>query len=84
MDHATTPARLAYDEKTLDLPRIDAVEGNPGIGIGPLRKETGAVTYDPGFMNTANTTSEITYIDGDEGILRYRGYPTTCCTSLAN
>lgn len=75
MDHATTPARLAYDEKTLDLPRIDAVEGNPGIGIGPLRKETGAVTYDPGFMNTANTTSEITYIDGDEGILRYRGYP---------
>ena len=38
MDHATTPARLAYDEKTLDLPRIDAVEGNPGIGIGPLRK----------------------------------------------
>ncbi|MBE9404406.1 citrate synthase [Brachybacterium sp. p3-SID1565] len=75
MDHATTPARLSYDEKTLDLPRIDAVEGNPGIGIGPLRKETGAVTYDPGFMNTANTTSEITYIDGDEGILRYRGYP---------
>ncbi|PZP15411.1 MAG: citrate (Si)-synthase [Brachybacterium faecium] len=75
MDSATTPARLSYDEKTLDLPRIDAVEGNPGIGIGPLRKETGAVTYDPGFMNTANTTSEITYIDGDEGILRYRGYP---------
>lgn len=75
MDSATTPARLAYGEKTLDLPRIDAVEGNPGIGIGPLRKETGAVTYDPGFMNTANTTSQITYIDGDEGILRYRGYP---------
>lgn len=75
MDSATTPARLAYGEKNLDLPRIDAVEGNPGIGIGPLRKETGAVTYDPGFMNTANTTSQITYIDGDEGILRYRGYP---------
>src|SRR5690606_6480161 len=38
-------------------------------------KETGQVTYDPGFMNTANAKSSITYIDGDEGILRYRGYP---------
>lgn len=75
MDHATTPARLSYGESTLDLPHVEAVEGNPGISIAPLRKETGAVTYDPGFMNTANTTSEITYIDGDEGILRYRGYP---------
>src|SRR5699024_753297 len=43
--------------------------------IGPLRTETGHVTYDPGFMNTANAKSSITYIDGDEGILRYRGYP---------
>ncbi len=75
MDHATPTSRLAYGDHTLDLPVVDAVEGNPGIAIGPLRKETGAVTYDPGFMNTANTTSAITYIDGDEGVLRYRGYP---------
>ena len=49
--------------------------GNDGLNIGPLLKDTGLVTYDPGFMNTANTKSAITYIDGDEGILRYRGYP---------
>ena len=75
MDHEMTSAQLTSGEKTLDLPIIPAVEGNAGIGIGPLRKETGAVTYDPGFMNTANAKSSITYIDGDEGILRYRGYP---------
>ena len=75
MDHATTSARLALGEKSLDLPPVPAVEGNAGIAIGPLRKETGQVTYDPGFMNTANAKSSITYIDGDEGILRYRGYP---------
>jgi citrate synthase len=75
MDHATTSARLTLGEKSLDLPVVPAVEGNSGITIGPLRKETGQVTYDPGFMNTANAKSSITYIDGDEGILRYRGYP---------
>src|SRR5699024_4514880 len=50
-------------------------EGNDGVQIAQLLKETGLVTLDPGFMNTANTESQITYIDGDEGILRYRGYP---------
>ncbi|MBB5831966.1 citrate synthase [Brachybacterium aquaticum] len=75
MDHATTTAQLILGDKSLDLPVIPAVEGNSGIAIGPLRKETGEVTYDPGFMNTANAKSSITYIDGDEGILRYRGYP---------
>ncbi|WP_193104272.1 citrate synthase [Brachybacterium sp. FME24] len=75
MDHATSSAQLTLGEKSLDLPIVPAVEGNSGIGIGPLRKETGEVTYDPGFMNTANAKSAITYIDGDEGILRYRGYP---------
>ncbi|PMC75227.1 citrate synthase [Brachybacterium sp. UMB0905] len=74
MDHAT-PARLTHGDQTLDLPVVPAVEGNSGIAIGPLRKETGDVTYDPGFMNTANVKSSITYIDGDAGILRYRGYP---------
>ncbi|ATG55291.1 citrate (Si)-synthase [Brachybacterium ginsengisoli] len=75
MDHATTSAQLTLGEKSLDLPIVPAVEGNAGISIAPLRKETGEVTYDPGFMNTANAKSAITYIDGDEGILRYRGYP---------
>ncbi|MFN2518813.1 MAG: citrate/2-methylcitrate synthase, partial [Jatrophihabitantaceae bacterium] len=53
----------------------DATEGPPGIDIGKLLSGTGSVTYDPGFANTASCTSAITYIDGDAGILRYRGYP---------
>ena len=70
-----TPARLSYQGKDLELPVETSVEGNDGLSIAPLLKETGAVTYDPGFMNTANAKSAITYIDGDAGILRYRGYP---------
>ncbi|RJN31857.1 citrate synthase [Nesterenkonia natronophila] len=70
-----TPAHLKYQGHELDLPVEPAVEGNDGLSIASLLKTTGAVTYDPGFMNTANTKSAITYIDGDEGILRYRGYP---------
>jgi len=70
-----TPARLSYQGGDLELPVHSAVEGNDGLDIAPLLKSTGAVTYDPGFMNTANAKSAITYIDGDEGILRYRGYP---------
>ncbi|MEA5453206.1 citrate synthase [Sinomonas sp. JGH33] len=68
-------ATLRHEGGELTLPRIAAVEGNDGYDVSKLLKETGAVTFDPGFMNTAATTSSITYIDGDEGILRYRGYP---------
>ncbi|WP_431813811.1 citrate synthase [Kocuria sp. cx-455] len=63
------------DGKAMELPVLEVTEGNQGYGLGSLLKETGNVTYDPGFMNTANTRSHITYIDGDNGILRYRGYP---------
>ncbi|MEV4418113.1 citrate synthase [Catellatospora sp. NPDC049609] len=59
----------------LSLEVQPAVEGPSGLDIGKVLKETGFVTYDPGFVNTAACTSAITYIDGDEGILRYRGYP---------
>ncbi len=75
MDEMTTSATLRHDGHDLELAVVPAVEGNSGLDIGPLRRTTGNVTYDPGFMNTANTTSAITYIDGDEGILRYRGIP---------
>ncbi|MDO5493658.1 MAG: citrate synthase, partial [Nesterenkonia sp.] len=68
-------ARLTLGDQELELPAEGAVEGNSGLNIAPLLKETGTVTYDPGFMNTANAKSSITYIDGAEGILRYRGYP---------
>ncbi|GAB2898713.1 citrate synthase [Neomicrococcus lactis] len=68
-------ARLQFADKSVDLSVVNAVEGNDGFAIAPLLKETGNVTYDPGYMNTAGVKSAITYIDGDQGILRYRGYP---------
>jgi len=52
-----------------------ATEGNDGIELGKLLASTGYTTLDPGFVNTASTSSAITYIDGEHGILRYRGYP---------
>ena len=71
----TTSATLRHAGGELVLPRIQVVEGNEGYDVSKLLKQTGAVAFDPGFMNTAATTSAITYIDGDAGILRYRGYP---------
>ena len=52
-----------------------ATEGSDGIALGSLLAKTGYTTFDDGFVNTASTKSAITYIDGDAGILRYRGYP---------
>jgi citrate synthase len=66
---------LTYPGGVLPLPVTDAVEGASGLGIGKLLSDTGYVTLDSGFGNTAACSSAITYIDGDAGILRYRGYP---------
>jgi citrate synthase len=63
------------DGSELDLPVKTATEGSAGIEVTKLLSTTGMVTLDPGFVNTAACSSEITYIDGDAGILRYRGYP---------
>ena len=71
----TDGATLNAAGKDLDLPLVPATEGNSGYDISALLKETGNVTLDGGFVNTASCTSAITYIDGDAGILRYRGYP---------
>ncbi len=60
-------------EHTMSIAK--ATEGNDGIELGKLLADTGYTTLDPGFVNTASTSSAITYIDGDKGILRYRGYP---------
>ncbi|MFK5584555.1 citrate synthase [Serinicoccus sp. LYQ131] len=68
-------ATLTHGEHELSLPVVPAVEGNDGLDVSALLKTTGDVTLDVGFVNTASCTSEITYIDGGEGILRYRGYP---------
>src|SRR6476469_1678200 len=72
---APASASLAYDGKQLELKVIPATEGSSGIEISKLLTTIGVITLDPGFTNTGSTTSAITYIDGDVGILRYRGYP---------
>jgi citrate synthase len=66
---------LHYPGGDLELPVKPATEGSDGIEVTKLLSATGLVTLDPGFVNTAACSSEITYIDGDAGILRYRGYP---------
>ena len=68
-------AVLRAGGKELPLPLIEATEGNHAYDISKVLKETGNVTLDAGFGNTASCRSAITYIDGDAGILRYRGYP---------
>jgi citrate synthase len=68
-------ATLKYPGGELDLEIVHATEGSDGIALGPLLAKTGYTTFDSGFVNTASTKSAITYIDGDAGILRYRGYP---------
>jgi citrate synthase len=66
---------ISYPGGKLDLPPRKAAEGPSGLEINSLLKDTGHVTLDTGFVNTASCTSAVTYIDGDAGILRYRGYP---------
>ncbi|MEU8664483.1 citrate synthase [Actinoplanes philippinensis] len=70
-----TDVKLDHPGGQLSMAVRKAVDGPGGIDVSALLKETGFVTLDQGFVNTASTTSAITYIDGDQGILRYRGYP---------
>jgi len=67
--------KLTVGDKTLDLPVTEATAGGSGLSIAKLLAETGLVTLDPGYVNTGSCTSAITYIDGANGVLRYRGYP---------
>jgi citrate synthase len=82
MSDATNAGQASGDTAKLSLPSgehefkiVQPVEGAPGIELGKLLSQTGYITYDPGFVNTGAAASAITYIDGDAGILRYRGYP---------
>jgi citrate synthase len=68
-------ATLKLDDKEITLPVVTGSEGEKAIDISKLRAETGHITFDDGFGNTGSCTSKITYIDGEVGILRYRGYP---------
>ncbi len=79
-----TSAQLIYNGKTLEIPVFEGTEGEVALDIRTLRKDTGLVTYDPGFGNTAHCVSNITFVDGEQGILRYRGYDVAdlaenCC-----
>src|SRR5512146_1703158 len=68
-------ATLSLNGKTLVLPVVRGSEGETAINIEKLRAQSGYVTLDPGYGNTGSCRSAITFIDGDKGILRYRGYP---------
>jgi citrate synthase len=68
-------ARLEIDGRTTELPIVVGTEGEVGLDIAKLRAATGAVTLDEGYVNTGSTTSAITFLDGEKGVLRYRGYP---------
>jgi len=68
-------AKVSLDGKDYEFPSFLGSENERAIDCTHLRKTTGAITYDPGYGNTGSCKSAITYIDGDKGILRYRGYP---------
>ncbi len=70
-----TVASLRIGDRELELPVIDGTEGDSAVDIRELRAETGLITLDPGYGNTGACSSEITYLDGENGVLRYRGYP---------
>jgi citrate synthase len=70
-----TTAKLILDGAEHELPVVTGTEGEIGIDTTGLRSAAGAVTLDPGYANTGSCTSAITFIDGERGILRYRGYP---------
>ena len=70
----TKTAKLSLNDQNIDLPVIVGSEGEVGIDISKLRGQTGAITLDPSFANSGACESAITYIDGEKGILRYRGY----------
>ena len=63
------------DGQTIDLPVLTGSENEKGIDISGLRKQTGYITLDPGFVNTGSCESSITFLDGEKGILQFRGYP---------
>ncbi len=75
MDKTDAAAELRYGGKTFPFPIVEGTEGEKAIDIQKLRAQTGLVTLDPGYGNSGACQSAITFIDGERGILRYRGYP---------
>jgi citrate synthase len=77
MDQAvmSDEAKLQLPDQEVDLPRVVGTENEQGVDIAKLRGSTGYITLDEGYRNTGSCTSQITFINGEKGILRYRGYP---------
>jgi len=68
-------AKLILEDQTIELPIIEGSEGEKAVDVTKLRSETGYITFDPAYGNTGSCASDITFIDGEQGILRYRGIP---------
>ena len=77
-------AVLTFRDKKVELPVLVGTDGEVAIDITKLRDQAGMITYDPGLGNTGACKSSITYIDGDKGILRYRGIPIEQFTDHPN
>ena len=67
-------AEIKFDGQSYELPVITGTENEDAIDISKLRGQSGLITIDPGFKNTGSTKSAITFLDGEKGILKYRGY----------
>ena len=68
-------ASLTFNDQHYGFNVLEGSEGELGLDIGKLRSQSGLITLDPGYVNTGSCQSEITFIDGEKGILRYRGIP---------
>ncbi|NNE38115.1 MAG: citrate (Si)-synthase, partial [Gammaproteobacteria bacterium] len=71
----TDNAKLTLEGNEYEVPVVAGSENEKALDVAKLRAQTGHITLDPGFVNTGSTTSAITYLDGEQGILRYRGIP---------
>ncbi|MFV2015531.1 MAG: citrate/2-methylcitrate synthase, partial [Candidatus Heimdallarchaeota archaeon] len=74
MSDANNKAKIHVAGNDYEFPLVKGTEGELGINFVKLRSQTGIVSYDPGYANTGSCRSGITFINGEEGILRYRGY----------
>ena len=79
----TNTIKLVYGKKEYELPVFEGSEGEKAIDISQLRATTGLITLDPGYGNTGSCTSSITFMDGEKGILRYRGIPVEALAEKA-
>ena len=75
---------LEYNGKVVELPIVEGSEGEYAIDVKSLRQQLGLITLDPGYKNTGSCESGITFLDGEKGILRYRGYEIDELAEKAN